>query len=980
MQRIIAGVKRAKAKTTDWLAGGPPEAAEYFDRVRDREEQEILRLRALRLADQIIAAFDGDAGDPNLTIHAGGLEEILASSSLTGCFEAYMENRTRESRATFLRQLAPALTKEAGLRLQVETELNFKNPLDHQPVGLAFSGGGIRSATFNLGVLQGLAQLNLLEKVDYLSTVSGGGYIGSWLIAWIKRQGFEAVNQQLKPPWKEHGRQEPPQIRFLRDYSNYLTPELGLLSADSWTAVTTFLRNLLLNLIILVLVTTAVLLAPRLLLVAFNYFTGVATLVVSLLVLTASFIFFAYRICTIWVGGSLDTAGSGGQSRVFAPILAPFFVGAFLLTGWIAKNPPPWPLVDDHLALIVGMDAILLLVLWAIVGEILYSSYASVPKVVFYLALASYLLLSLPSSVWAVSALRVHLTSSTSSQVHLLTFGVPLYLLASLGGGALQIGLTGLLFRNYMREWTARLGAWILIAIVLWVVLFVIVFYSPVLVIWGWERVTAGVASAGGLVYVLYTVFGTIAAWSNKTGKPGSRGWFDVLAESVPPVFAMTLLVLLSFGINKLITFSEAGQLALGLAGALIAGILLSTRVDINDFSIHLFYRNRLIRCYLGASRLERHTDPVTGFDPKDDLFLKDLVAEGVEPYTGPYPIINTTLNMTHGEKLAWQERKAGSFIMTPLFCGFDVSRSELAQFAGHPDFRLAKAAYRPTPFYAYPNGGVCLGTAFAISGAAASPNMGHYTRPAVAFLMAVFNVRLGWWLANPWREDEWQEGGPKIGLQWLVAELFANTNDRSSYVYLSDGGHFENLGIYELVRRRCRMIVACDATADEKYKFGDLGNAIRKCRDDFGVEIEIKLGNLRGEGDPRRTNSHVALGIIHYELVREGDKPGVLIYVKASLTEKADEPADVLEYAASHPGFPHDTTADQWFSESQFESYKRLGQHILEDAGNQCVSELIRETSSWCDLGAKELEEYLAKQCVSLYGRETASTCSSTA
>ena len=91
---------------------------------------------------------------------------------------------------------------------------------------------------------------------------------------------------------------------------------------------------------------------------------------------------------------------------------------------------------------------------------------------------------------------------------------------------------------------------------------------------------------------------------------------------------------------------------------------------------------------------------------------------------------------------------------------------------------------------------------------------------------------------------------------------------------------------------------------------------------------------------------------------------------------------SDVLEHAATHPGFPHDTTADQWFSESQFESYRRIGQHILEDAGKQCVSKLILETSAWRDLGTKEneLEDYLAKQYGSLYGRETTLSCPSNA
>ena len=89
------------------------------------------------------------------------------------------------------------------------------------------------------------------------------------------------------------------------------------------------------------------------------------------------------------------------------------------------------------------------------------------------------------------------------------------------------------------------------------------------------------------------------------------------------------------------------------------------------------------------------------------------------------------------------------------------------------------------------------LGTALSISGAAASPNMGYHSSPAVTFLMTVFNARLGWWLGNPARE-KWCEPGPRSGF-YLFKELFGRTNANSKYIYLSDGGHFENLGVYEL-------------------------------------------------------------------------------------------------------------------------------------------------------------------------------------
>src|SRR5207253_8398033 len=129
-----------------------------------------------------------------------------------------------------------------------------------------FSGGGIRSATFNLGILQGLAQLGLLRKFDYLSTVSGGGYIGSWLMAWMHHQniGIKEVEKKLAPAaYEPQNVTEASEVRFLRNYSNYLTPRTGLLSADFWAFLASYLRNTLLNLIIVLLALLSLLLLPR---------------------------------------------------------------------------------------------------------------------------------------------------------------------------------------------------------------------------------------------------------------------------------------------------------------------------------------------------------------------------------------------------------------------------------------------------------------------------------------------------------------------------------------------------------------------------------------------------------------------------------------------------------------------------------------------------------------------------------------------
>jgi hypothetical protein len=243
-----------------------------------------------------------------------------------------------------------------------------------------------------------------------------------------------------------------------------------------------------------------------------------------------------------------------------------------------------------------------------------------------------------------------------------------------------------------------------------------------------------------------------------------------------------------------------------------------------------------------------------------------------------------------------------------------------------------------------------------AISGAAASPNMGEGTTPAMAFLLTVFNVRLGWWLGNPRHKRSWFRMGPQVGVFALLSELFGHTDEESRYVYLSDGGHFDNLGLYELIRRRCRLIVLADAGADAELTFNDVGNSIRKCCTDFGVEIDIDPGPIRKVAETGSSAWHCAVGTIRYA-VDPGAPTGTLIYFKASLT--GDEPVDAQAYKSAHELFPHEPTSDQFFSESQFESYRKLGEHVamkvLSAAGDELhpvaldkLSDDLREAWKW--------------------------------
>jgi hypothetical protein len=280
-----------------------------------------------------------------------------------------------------------------------------------------------------------------------------------------------------------------------------------------------------------------------------------------------------------------------------------------------------------------------------------------------------------------------------------------------------------------------------------------------------------------------------------------------------------------------------------------------------------------------------------------------------------PMHMINAALNLVSGDNLAWQERKAETFTFSPLHSG---------------SYRLG---YRPTVEYGGQTG-VTIGTAMTISGAAASPNMGYHSSAPLAFLMALFNVRLGWWLGNPGVPGKrtFHRDSPLNALRPLIAEAMGKTNDTHSYVYLSDGGHFENLGLYEMVLRRRAFILVTDAGCDPHYKFDDLGNAIRKIRTDFGIPIEMDEPMYiypRGVDEPG--GKYCATGRIRYSCVDgDGVDDGHLLYIKPAVY--LSEPKDIYNYAKRSNEFPHESTADQFFTESQFESYRMLGSHVIDD------------------------------------------------
>jgi hypothetical protein len=428
-------------------------------------------------------------------------------------------------------------------------------------------------------------------------------------------------------------------------------------------------------------------------------------------------------------------------------------------------------------------------------------------------------------------------------------------------------------------------------------------------------------AGVRAVLAALTFLMGSVATRSGR--RSPSAGRLTTLTFSLAaPTFALLLLVLLASINLDLLRWIETFDLVHGehvhpagggllevlllIGGLLVIGLVSGWRVSVNQFSLFGMYRARLVRSFVGASRTagERRPHLFTGFDADDDLPLTEVARAG-----RPLHLVNTTLNLIHGTRRLGQERKAAAFTLSPLHAG---SR---------------EVGYRPASDYA---GGLTLGDAMTISGAAVSPQMGSRASAVVTFLLTLFNARLGVWLGNPGPAGEavWRQRNPGLGPSRILGEMFGQTSADNPYVYLSDGGHFENLGVYEMVVRHCRTIVVSDAGCDPDYAFSDLGNAIRRVRLDLGIPIEFSeplaiCAEGQGCGNP-----HCAVGRIRYSAVDPASPDGTLVLLKATLS--GDESIDILEYSRSHPAFPHEPTTDQWFADAQFESYRALGLHTV--------------------------------------------------
>jgi len=852
------------------------------------------------------------------------------------------------------------------------------NHLAQDTAALCFSGGGIRSASFCLGVAQALARIGLLAQFKYLSTVSGGGYTGSLLTAWAYRaaHGLQDVIDGLKNPAIP---KKPNPVAWLRQYCSYLAPRRGVFSVDTWTIVVTYIRNLLLNTLILIPFLATIIALPAFFAAMMDAFAAEAPAItkrsflemtfaaamLSLLVVCVRLRFFSGR------GAESERYANKFWSRVIASFACAFAI--FLAAGMMLEALGPtldrtsyvtgvlafvgldrdlprlahWPVAIGFVSLLIGL--VFAAMFKAQAGRTKFDDRATI--LVGHVAAG--LVIGTGIAIWE-RAFALTAQPTYWSIAAPLVLGPPALLLALASGEAIFLGITSKLNDDYHREWWSRLFGFLTRWSLIWVGLGAVAFAGP----WIVDKV-----ADAALYWIVYPagLLGSGAALARFAFTQGIAGKLtDEKVQSRLARAGQLLFVAAAYAFVALLLCSLAWlthRLALGtLIGPWPFLEMLERRafpysfdrilwvmtifvtvftlaafvVNVNKFSLHSMYRDRLICAFLGASRsaftaasgartdglrenrqfVEREPNPYTDFDRDDNPILWWMSPSRTQKQF-PFLVVNGALNLVRSKDLAWQERKAASFTFTPLHVGSHLTH------------------YSPAKDFCGSVGGVTLGTALAISGAAVSPNAGYHSTPILTFLLTLFNARLGWWLGNPRHLNERRKIGPTHALLPIINELAGKTDAESEWVYISDGGHFDNLGIYEMVRRGCRYIVAVDSSADPRFEFDSLGIAIRNIRIDFGISIDL-VGSLRiGEKTQGEAGAHCSLFEIGYqERIGGADTDGYLLYIKASHYPRGpNSPVDVRQYAAGMSSFPHEPTSNQFFGESQFESYRALGE-----------------------------------------------------
>ncbi len=673
--------------------------------------------------------------------------------------------------------------------------------------GLAVSGGGIRSASFGLGVMQALVANNQLEKIDYLSTVSGGGYLGSaltWALHLDKNAGTKPNNFPLGKRGTKGGKNikgendslhedDNKLLDFIRQHGSYLTPTKSL-DIISFAAV--IMRSMIMSL--------------------FVYLSFIT------IMMTAS----------LW---AVYYFASGTLEKIKVVINKKLGI----------------EVIHAQQGLLIFVAVIILIIILFLGFMFSINTFFSSDK-----------------------AVRFRYSGFIKGQK---TIGLLLKLfLVCLVLGSLPFVVQ--LMKGIINPFQAAGGS---------------TFLGTIVGIWQYLKARNNNKSSGGVSNtVIY--FGAFALF------------YGVLLFAY--VFATT------YFLKDLIYFINPVWFFTLLAATLVFGIF----VNLNFIGPHYIWRSRLMETFMPNKESVLKNQWMPASEANSALMENMCNADNPKPYH----LVNTNAILCNSSQIDYSGRGGDNFIISRLYCGSDATGWKTTE-----------------TFQNRITSGISLASAMATSAAALNPNAGvsgeGVTRNlVVSILLSMLNLRLGYWTSNPSRENTL--GSPNFIIPGLTSEIFrTGLNETNKNLQLSDGGHYENLGLYELIRRNLDVIIVSDGGADPNFNFDDLANAIEKVRVDFGARIKFRQNCETGDilpGSAGHSLFHIKYNISKHgyaiaDIIYKDQKKGVLLYIKLAMIDGLS--TDVYSYKGIHPTFPHQCTADQFFDEKQFEAYRELGYYV---------------------------------------------------
>ena len=843
--------------------------------------------------------------------------------------------------ADFVEKSEQLVDRESVLLGLPRTDQQGKNSLPR--TGVALSGGGIRSAIVSIGALQALAALNLLKDFDMISGVSGGGYAASALQWWwSERRRKEQTGKKSEednfgtgPANFPYGTRHPnPQkagigqettlqgevLAFLRWHGSYLIPGDGI-TVTSGIAVV--LRTLFLNLIVWL---------PL-------------TVLAFILINWAGYLSCAIPVPALWppLGNfiplmeCMDVPYAPERQLVSKILQAPLDFHPHDLAS--ALDLGPFFSCAIWLAYLIVAALAVIAVAMALLS---HRSYDVQAPPTFRGWLAKSLLFSLLCMISGWLAFFVWWKHADSTSLLVTTFalfiGTVVYSVWSISDGfAFFDGLQKLALNAayvYRRGFETCAGRLFVptLAIFLFGTIPIIPYYLHH--VGAAKSLSVGLAAATTISGAVSALFGHYAGVQNVI--PGLTA--RIIAAAAAAVF-LYLLFVLAYFIAVVFAAHLTDQVpVVAVLCSIVLALAMCLFVNINNISLHRFYRDRLMEAFM-PDKESVENETVGYARGADRIVLSDLASRTGKSGASdrvPYLILSANAILVHDTDRKFSSRGGDSFLLSPLYIGSQAT------------------GWRLTDEYQKIHGPLTLASAAATSGAAASARAAYVGKGLsrdnlVSVVMTLLNTRLGMWVANPSYMRKKVPGyvNPVLAYGLFGRLLGKGYRAESGFIELSDGGHFENLGLYELARRKTEIILVIDAEEDGRLSFPAFISAIARIRTDFGavIELEADMGAECLSPDLTLKFPHGApCSAQPYFVCRiryENGPVGVIVYMKSALIK--DLSMTALGYRSENADFPNQSTLNQFFEPPQFEAYRELGfQSVYIAAQDLNLSETI--------------------------------------